>query len=340
MFPFRFHKDNDDKESENKLVQKEEKIKKKNKDKPRQWTKKDRYILLSVIALTTLTSTFLGLTAREWKLPNFPRLSLPTINLEEKYVISKEKKENFDEVVKLIKDTTHNLSGVYGVYVSRLDGSGSYGIYEKEVFTAASLIKLPLLITLYKEAEEGRINLEEKYTLKDSDKIAGAGSLYYKPAGTVLTLRQLARYMGKESDNTAFGIVRKVLGDEKINKVVEELGMEKTSLGENKTTPKDIAQLFTRLWNNTFISKKSREEILEFLTDTSFESWISKGVPKGIRVAHKYGREVHVVNDAGIVFTDQPYIVVILSKGVVESEADAIFPELSRIIYEFEVVSR
>jgi len=43
---------------------------------------------------------------------------------------------------------------------------------------------------------------------------------------------------------------------------------------------------------------------------------------------------VHVVNDAGIVLTDNPFVVVIMSKGVVEKEADEIFPTLSKLVFE------
>ena len=57
---------------------------------------------------------------------------------------------------------------------------------------------------------------------------------------------------------------------------------------------------------------------------------------ENIKVAHKYGRELHIVNDAGIVFSQKPYVVVIMSKGVVDEEADQAFPQLSKIIYEAE----
>jgi len=84
------------------------------------------------------------------------------------------------------------------------------------------------------------------------------------------------------------------------------------------------------------VNDKSRDEILDDMTNTIYENWLAAGIPEDVRVAHKYGREVHVVNDAGIVFTDEPYVIVILSKGVIEIEADEIFPELARSVYEIE----
>jgi beta-lactamase class A len=67
------------------------------------------------------------------------------------------------------------------------------------------------------------------------------------------------------------------------------------------------------------------------------KEWLAAGIPASTDVAHKYGREIHVVSDAGIVFADEPFILVLLSKGVVEREADQAFPELSKAIYIQEV---
>ena len=145
--------------------------------------------------------------------------------------------------------------------------------------------------------------------------------------------------MGKESDNTAANIARSILGEEDIRQVISTIGMDNTVvIGEDQeTTPYDIGLFFEKLWEGDVVSKKHRDEILEYLTDTIYEEWLAAGIPKSIQVSHKYGREVHVVNDAGIVFSDDPFIVVILSKGVVEREADEFFPELSSIVYEGQI---
>ena len=170
--------------------------------------------------------------------------------------------------------------------------------------------------------------------MKNSDKRSGAGSLFYKQEGYVLTFRQMAELMGKQSDNTAFNIVRNRLSDEVINSYTQSFEMTATSLDENETTPQDIGQYFKKLLKDEIVNTTSREEILGYLTDTAYEKWLTTGVPQEVRVAHKYGTDVHVVNDAGIVFTEKPYIVVITSKGVVERDADEKLPQISKMIYE------
>jgi beta-lactamase class A len=310
---------------------------KKRKEPPKPWGKKERYIVLATLGATILLSLLLAASARSWKLPNLPAISLPSFKEETIMITGKaQDKQMAEDTIISFRDKTNSLSGVYAFYVIRLDSGFSYGASEAKTMQAASLIKLPVFAALYKEAEEGKIDLDAKYTLKASDKIAGAGNLASKPEGTAISYRELARLMGKQSDNTAFGIIRRLLGEPKINTEISEIGMESTSLEKNETTPYDIGLFFQKLWEGKIVSEKYKEEILDYLTDTIYEDWMAAGIPSGIRVAHKYGREIHVVNDAGIVYTDKPFVLVLLSQGVVEKEADIIFPELARFIYQAE----
>ncbi|MFZ5365895.1 MAG: serine hydrolase [Patescibacteria group bacterium] len=240
------------------------------------------------------------------------------------------------EVTLKISDLTKNLKGNYGVYVYNLTTKQSYGILENEVFPAASLIKLPVFLTLYQEAEAGRIDLETKYTLKNSDKQPGAGGMQYKPAGTVYTYRQMAELMGKQSDNTAFYVLRRILGDEKIQKIINDLGMTKTSLAKNETSPSDLGLFFRKLYGGLVVSREHRDEILGYLTETFDETRIPVGVPDGIRVAHKVGTEIGIISDAGIVFSQKPFILVIMSKEVLEKEAKEVLPKITKEVWEFE----
>ena len=70
------------------------------------------------------------------------------------------------------------------------------------------------------------------------------------------------------------------------------------------------------------------------MTDTNFENWIRPGIPEDITFVHKYGREAHVVNDAGIVMSDKPFVMVIMTDGVIEREADDLIPKLAKLLYD------
>ena len=331
MALFRKREEEIDLKPENRRVRKEP-------SKP--WGKKERIFVLLTLLLTVIISFLLDLSSRDYKLPGFPRLKLvmPSLdifkgetiivgNKQEDKTIAKEK------IVKEFEDKTKELSGVYALYVADPNSNFSFGIDENEIMQAASLIKLPAIVGLYKEAEAGKISLDTKYSLKSTDKVGGSGSLYAKPTGTIYTYRELVNLMGKQSDNTAFNVIRKILGDEKINAVAKEIGMTSTSLNDNSTTAKDMGTFFIKLYQGEIVSEIHKNEILDSLTNTIYESWMIAGIPEDVRVAHKYGREIHVVNDAGIIFADKPFILVLLTRGVVEKEADEVFPELTGIVY-------
>lgn len=318
--------------------------KRKRKEPPKPWGRRERLIVAITLSSTILASAVLAISARDWKLPGFPKIKMPKVgNLnpfrEQTIVVGKgvENDNTSKETINLFKDKTKNLSGVYAFYVIRLTDGFSYGDNQDEKMQAASLIKLPVFLALYKEAEAGNIDLDTEYTLKETDKRGGSGSLSGRANGSVFTYRELAKYMGQQSDNTAFRILVNVLGGEdRVQTYIESFGMKKTSIAENSTSPEDAGNLLEKLWKGEIVSADSRDEILGFLTDTIYEEHLKKGIPSE-KVAHKYGREIHVVNDAGIVMNKDPFVIVIMTGGVVEKEADLIFPELANLIYMQEL---
>jgi beta-lactamase class A len=225
-------------------------------------------------------------------------------------------KPEFDPkpVLNEIEGLTSGMRGDYGVYVYRLESGDSHGIKETKVFTAASLIKLPVMLTVYQEAEKGNLNLADY-----QDKLAA---------------------MGKRSDNAAFSQVVGDLGGARIQTTIDELGMEATSFQENETTPRDIGLFFRKLYRGNLISKEHQEEFLNLLTETIYEDRIPVGIPGEIRVAHKIGTEIGSFSDAGIVFAEAPFVLVIMSDRARESEADEVLHQITKAIWDFETGSR
>lgn len=275
--------------------------KKKRKEPVKPWGKRERYIVLGVLAGTLFTSAVLAVSARDYKLPGLPALRIPKLTFfnpfkEEVIRVGKVKDPDIERSEKLIsefKEKTDSFSGVYSLYVINLSNGYSFGIDEDKIMQAASLIKLPLMLYALGRVDDSKIEA-----------------------------------MGKRSDNAVFNELVKKFGEDKVQEYIDTLGMVDTSIEENETTPKEIGDLFKKIYD------EKNEKLLGYMTDTVFENWLAKGVPEGTRVAHKYGRELHVVNDAGIVYTSNPYVVVIMTQGVVESEADVIFPELSKLVYD------
>lgn len=312
--------------------------KKVRKEPAKPWGRKERLIVLTTFLLTVLSAGFLFLSSRSWKLPNFPRIEIPKLQIFQNQTVTignkvDLKKEKEKEITDYFLNNTDKLTGSYSFYCVDIKNGYEFGSREKNVMKAASLIKLPVFILLFQEAEAGRINLDDLYTLKSTDIRGGSGSLQYKASGTKISYRQMALLMGKESDNTAFNIFRNIFGDQKIQKLIFDIGMISTSLADNETSAYDVSLLYKKLFQNDLINQKNTDEMLSFLTDTIYEEYIPKNIPD-INVAHKYGREVNVINDAGIILTENPYILTILSEGIIYSEADIFIPNFSKFVFD------
>ena len=307
--------------------------KRRRKEPIRPWNKLDRIILLILILVTFGTSFYFALSSKGFK---FPRI-IPNINpFSDRTIVLRSVEQGKikpDAIVNDFKEIVSDLRGTYGFYVINLSDGSSFGLRDSEVFQAASLIKLPVMVGMYMEEEGNGINLDSIYILKKEDKVKGSGSLYDRPVGYKISYRELIKLMGKESDNTAFNVCRKYLGDKKIENIINRIGMGSTSLESNETTPGDIGLFFQKLQGGELIESGNKNELLSFMTDTIYENWLAKGLPDGVKIAHKFGRETGVVNDAGIVFSDPSYIVVIMSKNADVYEADDVIPLLSKLIY-------
>jgi len=307
------------------------------KPKKPKLTDGDRLLIVALFLTTVLISGFLyfqtQITEFFQKIKKVPeKITSPLVITGGKEM----KKFDPNPVLEEIKSLTKEPLGTYGVYVYRFEDGKEYGLRQNEIFPAASLMKMPVILTLYQEAEAGRIDLETEYKLLEKDKRGGAGILQSRPAGEVYTYRKLAELMGQYSDNTANNVLVKILGAQKIQQTIDNLGMKKTNFVEYETTPYDIGLFFRKLYEGEIVTNQHKEEILKFLTKTGWEDRIPAGVPEGVRVAHKIGTEIGVFSDAGIVFAPKPFVLVIMTKEAKEIEAKEALPKIAKAVWEWE----
>jgi len=237
-----------------------------------------------------------------------------------------------------LQQETTGLQGSYGISVSDLVTGLTYGINATGGYRAASINKMPILITLYQRADAGTINLDETITLSDDDiQHYGTGLIQDPGSGRTFTLRQLAAAMIETSDNTAAYVLERYLGQDAIQANVERWGLVHTSMADNTTTPAEVVALFVALKRGSLLQPESTAIVLSLLQHTVFDERIVGGVPQGVAVAHKIGTDVGVYNDAGIVLApSHPYAIAVLSQGADESEAEAALARISGDVYRFE----
>lgn len=192
-------------------------------------------------------------------------------------------------------------------------------------YPAASIIKIPVLMQLFRSIEAGQVNLNDRIPLTEYYRTEGSGSLQFKRAGQYFSVDDLARIMIQESDNSATNMLMSAVGGKiDVNGALKDWGIKNTYIeswlpdiaGTNLTTAQDIATVLYNIDNSSFLSLKSRERIVEYMSHVKNNRLIQAGLPPGAILIHKTGDIGKMVGDAGIVWTGngKKYIVVMLVK--------------------------
>lgn len=229
--------------------------------------------------------------------------------------------------------------GTYAVYIYDIQQGQGAGLHEETVFTAASVNKIAILAAVYHLAGNNEADLE-KIVVPQPDDIQdyGTGSIRYAPTGMPYSIKTLARLMMEKSDNTAaYILANHIVGIEKLQQLVNEWGMTQTDMANNKTSPKDMSILMSKMYKGEITTKPLRAEMLDFMQKSDFDDRLPKGLPEGITIYHKTGDEVGKIHDAGIIdMPNKPYFLGVFTSDIIDEQAakDAI-AEISKAVYEF-----
>ena len=244
-----------------------------------------------------------------------------------------------------LEEVAAEYPGTYGVVVYYPPSQKTVALNADERFLAASLAKLPVLFALYRAAARGEVDLEDDISMLRSDVQAyGTGVLYKYPVGYTMTLRECAELMIKESDNTAWVMLDRYLGRDYIESELERVGATSTEYWiPNTTTPNDVLIMLKTIADPSYTSPELSAEMLDFMTDTSFEDRLPEPLPEGARVAHKIGSYGDTFSDAGVVFpngssngsnaTSEAYFIVVIAADTTEQTARSAIQHMSLTTY-------
>src|SRR5439155_18620564 len=127
-------------------------------------------------------------------------------------------------------------------YVKQLSTGREVAIGADEPMNTASVIKTPVMILAYRDADASRLNLDERYTIRPEDVRRGSGLLQTFAVGLQPTLRDVITQMIITSDNTATDIMIAKVGRARVNHMLDSLGYRETRL--NMAT----GELFRAVW--------------------------------------------------------------------------------------------
>ena len=210
------------------------------------------------------------------------------------------------------------------IYVWEYENGKYLDINGDKLYSAASIIKLPVLVRLFKSIEAQQMTIYDDMILTDYYQSSGSGNLQYAQTGVKYSLDQLAKTMIQDSDNTSTNMIMAKLGGmDDINIGLRDWGISSTYVrtwlpdlkGTNKTTAKDIAKILYNLDNPGFLNINSREYIIDYMSHVKNNRLIAAGLGDGALFIHKTGDIGTMLGDAGIVYAQngKKYIVVILA---------------------------
>ncbi len=263
-----------------------------------------------------------------------------------------------------LRQTIASSGAEVAVAYRTFDGGTELLIDPDKSFHAASTMKVPVMIELFRQARAGTLSLDEPLAVRNEFHSIVDGSRYtldvgddsdrdvYAAAGRTLTLRQLCEAMITVSSNFAANLLIEKLGVENIRRTVTALGaggvqvlrgVEDGKAFEkglnNTTTARGLLELLDRIAHGGAVDSESDRAMIEILKRQRFNDAIPAGLPPGTPVAHKTGNITRIHHDAALVYGPNPYVLVLLVRGIDDKkQSAALMAELSRAVYESATV--
>jgi beta-lactamase class A len=246
-----------------------------------------------------------------------------------------------------IEAVDRSLEGVLGVAVRDLESGAAIELRANTVFPQASSIKLAILYELYRQAEEGRVDLEQVLT-PPLPRVAGSGVLQLLSGRVSLTVRDLAVLMFGWSDNEATNLLIDRVSLDAVNRRLRELGLARTTLArrmmdleaaqagrENLSTPAEMRALLETLHSGRGLSPERARDLLA-VAATPKDSALRQPLPPGLRVADKPGALEGVRCASGLVYLPgRPYAIAVMTTYLRrDADGEKAIAEISAAVYE------
>lgn len=273
-----------------------------------------------------------------------------------------------EQLIAAIEWEFAEFPGSGGLAVRNLGTGEEIRVNADETTATASTIKVPILIELFRQVESGDVELETRVVVSEEARTVGSGILRELSSDLELSIRDHATLMIVVSDNIATNVLIDLLGKERINQTMAELGFARTTLIERLdfpkvgrdarnlavTTPSELAGMMAALAEGTILTASSREAILEILGRQHYVDLIPRYLPfypnpeelghpdNGLRIANKTGGWTGMRADMALVeWPGTRYVVGIVSEGDTdtrfwaENAGARLIGRVSRLVFDY-----
>ncbi len=253
-----------------------------------------------------------------------------------------------EELRRNIEDVLAEYTGRFGIVIAHPPTGDRLEINPHMVFPSASMIKVPIMYEIMRQAANGLLSLDESLVVT-SDVRTDGGILQELRPDITMTVRELVTLMTVLSDNTATNMLIDRIGMDTVNNTMADLGLKSTVLrrrmmdfaaaragNENETSAADLALLFGIILNSTGLPQKYSTFMLDILKRQQIQDKLPFYLPEETVLAHKTGTLPGVEHDGGILFLPGgPYIICVLSAGLaVNYQGLQLVARIGKVIYE------
>ena len=236
-----------------------------------------------------------------------------------------------------VEQITRSVNAQWGVYIKCIETGEEITLNADAVMDTMSVIKIPLMAEVLRQAESGRLSLDERVSLADIDKRSGTGILQSLASGASLTVRDLVTLMIIVSDNTATDILfKKVGGPQVVTALMRQYGLNtiiasRTTgdwfekflsapdvwvqhiAGDNPlglSSPRDMGRLLERIYQGEAVSGSASRQMLQIMRSQVYGSRLPRYIGPAV-TAHKTGDFLpYIGNDVGIIETPSRHVVI------------------------------
>jgi beta-lactamase class A len=254
-----------------------------------------------------------------------------------------------EELRQKIENVLAGYTSRWGIVIHNYSNGQKLEINPHMVFPSASMIKIPIMYEIVRQAANGQINLDQTLIVSNEVRTGGAGILKELRPEISMTIRELVTLMIILSDNIATNMLIQLLGMDAINKTMKDLGLQSTVLRrlmmdfeaaaagkENDTSPADLALIFTAIYNHIGVPPDYGVLMLDILKRQQVKDKLPFYLPEETVIAHKTGTLPGVEHDGGILFLPGgPYLICILTADLASNvQGLQLVAILGKVIYE------
>jgi beta-lactamase class A len=228
-------------------------------------------------------------------------------------------------------------------------------------FHAASTMKVPVMIELFRQATKGSFAMNQELLIVNQfasivdgsafalDESSDSDSTLYRRIGQRVRIDSLLRHMITRSSNFATNILIGLVGAQAVTRTMHSLGANRIQVLRgvedskafekglnNTTTARDLAVILRAIEEGQAAPPDATRQMREILLAQEFNEKIPAGVPAGVPVAHKTGEITAHSHDAAIVYPPgrSPYVLVVLTRGIIDgARASKLIADISSLIY-------